>query len=218
MKNKPLSKAFTLIELLVVIAIIGILIGLRVPSVQKVGWVAGRTKSSNNIKQFSLAMHNYTGTYNCFPQTQFPSDGSWTGLACWGWIPKLLPYLEQEALGKLPDFNYSYGTASVKPLRMAVLQQLNCPSDPKPASNNTNGDFNGGVGVIRNASGWSCTIAPAEVQLGDGPYLPNNTYYAQHSSYVGSFGDGSFKFIVDGISQKSFNALGSRAGGDVNNY
>ena len=190
MKNNPLRKAFTLIELLVVIAIIAILIGLLLPAVQKVREAAARAKCSNNLKQLGLAMQNYAGTYNCFPQTQFPSDGSWTGLACWGWIPKLLPYLEQEALGKLPDFNYSYGTARVKPLRVAVLQQLNCPSDAKPASNNTYGDYNGGVGVIGNASGWSCTIAPAEVQPGDGPDLPNNTYYAQHSSYVGSFGDG----------------------------
>jgi hypothetical protein len=30
-------------------------------------------------------------------------------------------------------------------------------------------------------------------------------------------GDGSVKFIVDGINQKSFNALGSKAGGEVNN-
>jgi prepilin-type N-terminal cleavage/methylation domain-containing protein len=127
-------KAFTLIELLVVIAIIGILIGLLLPAVQKVRDAANRAKCQNNVKQLSLAVHNYASTF----QDKLPPAMATVNGIGGSVIYFLLPYIEQDALYRKAQVsgqaatstggNYcdqGVGNGNV----VAPLKPLQCPSD-----------------------------------------------------------------------------------------
>jgi len=145
-KERLINKrhGFTLIELLVVIGIIGILVALLVPAVQKVREAAARTQCANNLKQIGLALHNYVGVNNAFPQaykplpSPDPTAPPGTGTHGPSAFTLILPYIEQDTVyiqinvnrAALSSFNTSPGNTAYS----TVIPIFLCPSAPGTGS------------------------------------------------------------------------------------
>jgi prepilin-type N-terminal cleavage/methylation domain-containing protein len=100
-------RGFTLIELLVVIAIIAVLIGLLLPAVQKVREAAARSTCENNLKQFGVGLHNYHSAFGGFPAAKSENPPGSTTMVH-GWVPFILPFIEQENVYNLYRFDISW--------------------------------------------------------------------------------------------------------------
>ena len=158
--------AFTLIELLVVIAIIAILIGLLLPAVQKVREASQRTKCQNNIKQISLAIHNYESGSGFLPPAIVNTSSSTPipGLEEFllvtpvgsriysnqGFLAILLPYIEQANVLLQGAGGYStrhdYDDPRNQPAASTRIPLYECPSSPSEHKVTPNGTFEPAVG------------------------------------------------------------------------
>jgi len=124
--------AFTLIEVLIVIAIIGILIGLLLPTVQRIRDAAARIKCANNLRQIALAAHNYNDSLRALPAGMRYQKGRDPYLLM-SWLTQLLPFVEQDSLWRVTQTAYAQ---SQWPLNnpphvglTTVVPVFVCPSD-----------------------------------------------------------------------------------------
>ncbi len=135
---------FTLIELLVVIAIIGVLIALLLPAVQKVREAANRAKCTNNLKQWTLAMHLHHDGHGTLPYAKKNNPRT-------TWVVQLWPYIEQDNLYRQYDFRVGFweppnclAYATDGPVARPVPIYL-CPSDRGIPGQDAKGPGSGGA-------------------------------------------------------------------------
>jgi len=215
--------AFTLIELLVVIAIIAVLLGLLLPAVQKVREAAARAKCQNNLKQLGLALHNYHGAYEAFPAARLPFSPP--PPLVHSALARLLPFVEQESVGRLIDFTSPplYFAGTVPPssgnytASITIVSLWLCPSDSvfgvvpgdgslavKPDGSISATDHYAGTNYVTCVGSGSAAVA-----------------WGRYANSDGMFGQSPFKImdVTDGLSNTvafSESLLGLGGGAEPN--
>ncbi|QDU60253.1 Type II secretion system protein G precursor [Planctomycetes bacterium Pan216] len=148
--NRPKCRpsGFTLVELLVVIAIIGVLVALLLPAIQQAREAARRAQCTNNLRQIGLAMLNYAEANGTLPfgsrlmgSLTSPNSGNPTHPVSgsgWvndmGWYSGILPFMDQQQLYDLVDFDISWaghssGSHRNEQARRTRVGVMGCPSD-----------------------------------------------------------------------------------------
>ena len=123
--------AFTLVELLVVIAIIGILVAMLLPAVQSAREAARRLQCSNNLKQVSLALHNYHAAITKCPYGTL-DEQSTTFHGRDTWMQCTWPYLEQQpAYDKYQAWVGQWVMDAPPEIKDLVVHAFVCPSDSR---------------------------------------------------------------------------------------
>jgi prepilin-type N-terminal cleavage/methylation domain-containing protein/prepilin-type processing-associated H-X9-DG protein len=172
--NRPtIRTGFTLIELLVVIAIIAILIALLLPAVQKVRETAARAKCENNLKQLSIALVNFHGSYGKFPQPRGVYPYEVVQFSEWkGWPYKILPLIEQNNLYNAAEANFPGSIAT-------NVRLFECPSDARAGQDGKDATYSFGsttAGLI-----WYVGVSGSLGVLPDG-FTPTNSGVFQADS------------------------------------
>jgi prepilin-type N-terminal cleavage/methylation domain-containing protein len=194
--SHSLRFGFTLVELLVVIAIIGVLIALLLPAVQAAREAARRMQCTNNMKQWTIALHNFHDTKEQLPfhrTKRDPSNASQTK-DHWGTNYAILPFMEQQSLFATISSN----TSDIGPWNLEAAiptpKTFLCPSDD--AAKRNSGSLNyvrqpGNI-VVCFADGINTINNRTQIGGGNGDLSGRLLFYWDLVR--------SFSFCTDGLS------------------
>jgi prepilin-type N-terminal cleavage/methylation domain-containing protein/prepilin-type processing-associated H-X9-DG protein len=201
--RKPRSgHAFTLIELLVVIAIIAVLIALLLPAVQSAREASRRAQCLNNLKQISLALHNYHDAVATFPpgyisltQGNQP-NGAEIGPG-WGWMSMVLGQMEQVTLFNGVNFSLPTPAPASQTARATRLNILLCPSNVGDNGPLTIKDASGKVIVADLAPGQYVGVA-GQFEPEEFPAQNNGVFYRNSRIGIRDITDGTSSTLMIG--------------------
>ncbi len=112
--------ALTLIELLVVIAVVAILAGLLLPVLAKAKEQGNSAVCKSNLRQMGIALVNYTGDFQAYPQAVYIVAVPGASLFEGGWFDELAPYA-----------NAKWSTNLFAGMADSTSQLYLCPSYPQ---------------------------------------------------------------------------------------
>ena len=99
------------------IAIPGVAVGMLLPAVQAVRAAARRTTSMNNLRQLSLASHNFASNYQRLPSGDGPVRPGGPAVS---WRVKILPFIEEGNLYEQYNFDEPWDSEN----NMKVAKQM----------------------------------------------------------------------------------------------
>ena len=147
-------RGFTLLELLIVLGVIGLVLSLLLPAILSAREKARRIQCQNDMKQISLALHNYHDMHSVFPPGYVVRNVSPGNPAAdengpgYAWSVMVLPFMDQAGLVHSVDFSADpvIGTATTG----VMISTYRCPSD---LSNSMNYVASFGFGSLTESPG-----------------------------------------------------------------
>jgi hypothetical protein len=177
----------------VVIAIIGVLVALLLPAVQAAREASRRTRCTNQMRQLTIAMHNFHDVNNKLPPGSYgrdTTDPNWAypAMNTPNWkprtplIPYLMAYVEQTAVAGNWDFTKHYSQLPNSNLITLHFPILDCPSDnrdknghPTAKDLKSNYAINWGSWNFMQQGGPINGVAPLNLgdEIGRSPFFMN---------------------------------------------
>jgi hypothetical protein len=206
------------------------------PTLRKLRAAAERSRSTHNLKQIVIALHNYHDAHGRFPAAaNYDKDGK----PLLSWRVHLLPYLEQDELYKQFHLDEPWDSEHNKKLIARMPRLFASSTNPKlaeegkttylaPIGPDTMFMGRTGFRIADVTDGTANTIflvdaaddrAVVWTRPEDLKYDPKEPFQGLSRRYEGgflaAFVDGSVHFLPATIDKKTLQALFTRSGGEV---
>jgi prepilin-type processing-associated H-X9-DG protein len=222
------------------IPVFALLLGLLLPAVQKVREAAARVQSSNNLKELSIAMHNYESATRRFPPAALADK---SGKPLLSWRVAVLPYLSDPqamALYKRFHLDEPWDSLNNLPLANQMPQVFRATAAPPstPADHTHYRVFTGpmtmfanpqGMRILEITDGTSNTFMiveaadpvvwtkPDELDYSPTKPLPRLGGLSP-GGFNAAFADGSVKFIGRNAKEQALRGAITATGNEVINF